>query len=142
MIVPDVNLLVYAYNSDAPEHERARSWWERSMSGKQEVGLAWLVLVAYIRLATNRAVLMNPLTVSEAVGHIRSWLARSQVSIVQPGPRHLDLFEQLSTAAGHSGRMVTDTHIAALAIEHQAEVHSNDIDFSRFPGLRWVNPLR
>src|SRR6185436_20593358 len=84
----------------------------------------------------------DPLSTDEAIGHIRSWLERPQVQILQPGSRHLELLESLMRASGVSGSLTTDVHLAALAIEHQAEVHSNDTDFSRFPGLRWSNPLR
>ena len=76
MIVPDINLLVYAYNSDAPDHERARTWWEASLSAPQPVGLAWAVMLGYLRLMTSRSVLIDPFLPAEAIGHIRSWLAR------------------------------------------------------------------
>ncbi len=76
-----------------------------------------------------------------ALGHVRVWLARPQVEIASPGARHLDLLEGLAEAAGAIGNLATDLHLAALAIEHQAELHSNDADFGRFPGLRWRNPL-
>lgn len=106
------------------------------------VGLPWAVLLGYLRLMTSRGVLQNPLSADEALGHIRSWLERPQVQILQPGVRHLDLVESLMKASGAAGSLTTDVHLAALAIEHQAELHSNDADFSRFPGLRWSNPLR
>jgi len=142
LILPDINLLVYAYNSDAPDHARARAWWEASLSGMRPVGLAWIVMLGYLRLMTSRSLLIDPFAPSDAVGHVRSWLARPQALILSPGTRHLDLFEGLMQAAGASGQLTTDVHLAALAIEHQAELCSNDTDFARFPGLRWSNPLR
>jgi toxin-antitoxin system PIN domain toxin len=142
MILPDINLLVYAYNSDAPGHRRAKAWWEACLSGDQPVGLPWAVVLGYLRLMTSRSVLVDPFAPQEALGHIRSWLERSQVQILQPGPRHLELLESLMMGLQVSGSLTTDTHLAALAIEHQAELHSNDGDFSRFPGLRWSNPLQ
>ncbi len=141
MILPDINLLVYAYNSDAPHHDTARTWWEATLSGSRQVGLPWVVMLGYLRLMTSRSVLLDPFPSAEAIGHIRAWLARPQVVVVSPGSRHLDLLEALMTSAGASGRLTTDVHIAALAIEHQAELCSNDTDFARFPGLRWSDPL-
>ncbi len=142
MILPDINLLVYAYNSDAPEHGKARAWWESCLSSEgSSVGLPWVVLLGYLRLMTGRNVLLDPFTPQEAITHIQSWLERPQTQILQPGPRHLDLLDQLMRAGNASGTLTTDVHLAALAIEHQAELHSNDSDFSRFPGLRWLNPL-
>ncbi len=142
MIVPDINLLIYAYNSDAPMHRKARSWWENHLSTPQMIGLPWVVLLGYLRLTTSRSVLQEPFTVEEAVSHIRSWLDRPQAQVLRPGPRHLDLLDGLLQSASASGKLTTDAHLAALAIEYQAELHSNDSDFSRFPGLRWFNPLR
>lgn len=141
MLIPDVNLLVYAYNSDAPDHRAARAWWERSLSSLTPVGLPWLVLLGFLRVMTSRRILAVPLHSGEALGHIRSWLAQPQAHLIEPGPRHLDLLESLAAAARITGELTTDLHLAALAIEHQAELHSNDSDFGRFPGLRWVNPI-
>jgi hypothetical protein len=90
---------------------------------------------------TNRRALLLPILPAVAVGHVRSWLERPQVEIVNPGSRHLDLLDGLASAIGAVGNLATDLHLAALAIEHQAELHSNDADFARFPGLRWRNPL-
>lgn len=142
MIIPDVNLLIYAYNPEAPDHERAREWWEASLSATRPVGLPWAVMLGYLRLMTSRSIRIDPLLPAQAIGNIRSWLERPQVVVLNPGARHLDLVEQLMDAAGASGQLTTDVHLAALAIEHQAEVFSNDSDFSRFPGLRWTDPLR
>ena len=141
MIVPDINLLVYAYNSDAPDHGPARSWWEECMSETRPVGLPWAVMLGYLRLMTGRNVLVHPFPPEEALAHLRSWLERPHAEVLHPGPRHLDLLDNLSAEAGAAGRLTTDLHLAALAIEHQAELHSNDADFARFSGLRWVNPL-
>jgi toxin-antitoxin system PIN domain toxin len=141
VILPDLNLLVYAYNSDAPGHRRAKDWWESCLSETRPVGLPWAVILGYLRLTTSRRVLVDPFTTQEALGHIRSWLERPQVQVLQPGPRHLDLLDSLMQDAQASGDLTTDVHLAALAIEHQAELNTNDGDFSRFPGLRWTNPL-
>jgi toxin-antitoxin system PIN domain toxin len=141
VIVPDINLLVFAYNSDAPHHDAARAWWESCLSEGGMVGIPWIVSLGFVRLMTGRAVLTDPMQPAEALQHVRSWLIRPQVRELTPGPRHLEILTEIMTAAGASGRLTTDAHLAALAIEIQAELHSIDADFSRFPGLRWKNPL-
>ena len=141
MIVPDLNLLVYTYNADAPQHAAARRWWEACLSGPTSVGLAWAVMMGYVRVMTSRAVLVEPISPADAVADVRTWLEQPQVQILVPGPRHLDIFASLTESTGTAGRMTTDLHLAALAIENQADLHSNDTDFGRFPGLRWRNPL-
>jgi hypothetical protein len=141
MIIPDINLLVYAYNTDAPHHDHAKSWWENTLSGTQPVGLPWVVCLGFVRLMTSRAVLISPMSAAEALQHVRSWIATPQADILQPGPRHLDILDSFATAGVLVSSVLTDAHIAALAIEYQAEVHSNDNDFSRFAGLRWRDPL-
>ncbi|MGH8494722.1 MAG: type II toxin-antitoxin system VapC family toxin [Gammaproteobacteria bacterium] len=141
MIVPDVNLLIYAYNRDAPHHAEARAWWEDLLSSDEPVGLTWATTLGYIRLMTHRAVLITPLPTERAITHVRSWHMRPNVSVLEPGPRHLDLLGRMLDAIGTAGRLTTDAHLAALAIEHQCELCSNDADFARFPGLRWRNPL-
>ena len=138
---PCLDLLVYAYNSDAPDHAAARSWWETVLSDTRPVALPWAVSLGFLRPMTSRAVLVDPLTAPEAIDHIRSWLARPQVRVLQPGPGHLDLLDELAQQAGKAGALTTEIHLAALAIEHGVELHSNDSDFDRFPGLRWTNPL-
>lgn len=140
MILPDINLLVYAYSEDAPSHAAARSWWEQLLSGTEPVGVAWAVSLGFVRLMSSRRVLASPMLPSEALGCVRDWMARGNVSVVVPGPRHLDLLDGLLDGPVHSS-LVTDAHLAALAIENQGELHTNDSDFSRFSGLRWRNPL-
>lgn len=141
MIIPDINLLAYAYITDAPHHETARAWWEGCLSESRPVGIPWVVSLGFVRIMTSRVVLQNPMAPGDALTHVRSWLERPQAHPLVPGPRHLEILTDLMLAAGASGRLTTDAHLAALAVETQAELHSNDADFSRFPGLRWVNPL-
>lgn len=140
MILPDINLLVYAYNEDAPFHDAAKTWWEQCLSDTKPVGLAWVVALGFVRIMSNRRVLARPMPASEAVDHCRGWFLEPNTRIVLPGPTHLDILTDL--VAGPIGpNLVTDAHLAALAIEHQAELLSNDTDFGRFPGLAWRNPL-
>jgi len=141
MMVPDVNLLVYAYNADAPDHVCAKAWWESALNDGPPVGLAWAVMCGFIRLMTHARVVVKPLSPSECVSHVRAWLACPGVEILLPGARHLDILGRLLGESGVAGALTTDAHLAALAIEHQAELHSNDSDFGRFSGLRWVDPL-
>lgn len=141
MIIPDVNLLVYAHNRAAREHASARAWWEDLIEREQPVGLPWAVMLGFVRLVTHPAVLVTPLAPGDALTYVRGWLNQSNIRIVEPGPRHLDLLGEIFRATGVAGSLTTDTHLAALAIEHQAELHSNDADFARFSGLRWRNPL-
>jgi toxin-antitoxin system PIN domain toxin len=141
VIVPDINLLVYVYNRDAPHHDEARRWWEHCLSSQLTVGIPWVVVLGFVRIMTSRVVLMDPMEPGDALAHVQSWLERPQARAVVPGPRHLQIMSGIMQAARASGRLTTDAHLAAIAIENQAELHSNDADFSRFPGLRWVNPL-
>jgi toxin-antitoxin system PIN domain toxin len=142
MVIPDVNLLLYAHVSGFAEHERARRWWEHLMNDTTPVGLAAPALYGFIMVATNPRILDHPMTVDHAVTQAEKWLSRRQVSFLVPGPRHLEIAFGLLRGLGAAGNLTTDAQLAALAIEHQAEVHSNDADFARFPQLRWVNPLR
>lgn len=142
MIIPDVNLLVYAYNMDAPHHLMAKEWWGALMSGYQDVGIPWVVGLGFLRLMTSAKVMRRPLSAAETLDDIRSWMEREQVRIITPGTRHLDILEGFADRQLLSSALTTDAHIAALAVELGAELHSNDSDFTRFPGLRYHNPLR
>jgi uncharacterized protein len=141
MIVPDVNLLLYAHLAAFPEHTRARRWWESLMNGTREVGIAGPALFGFIRLVSNPRVLDRPLAVDAALERVEEWLARPHVHFVQPGPRHLEIAFALLRHTSAAAQLTTDAQLAALAIERQGEVHSNDTDFGRFPQLRWINPL-
>ena len=142
MILPDVNLLVYAYNTDAPWHQQARRWWETCLDGSQPVAIAWVVALGFVRLMTSRAVMQRPMTMAVALCQVGRWLERPSVLILQPGPRHFAILLSFCEAGVLQSDLLTDAHIAALAIDNQAVLHSNDSDFSRFAGLRWNNPLR
>jgi len=122
-------------------HEPARAWWEDLINREQPVGLPWAVALGFVRLTTHPSVMAAPLHPHDALGRVRGWLDQPGVRILEPGPRHMNLLNELFRATGVGGSLTTDTHLAALAIEHQAELHSNDTDFARFPGLRWRNPL-
>jgi len=141
MILPDLNLILYAHNRGAASHLLARAWWEATLSSARPVGLCWAVMLGFIRLSTQRSVFREPLPVSAACGEVRAWLAQPQVIIVQPGRRHASIVLDFLERLGAAGNLTTDAHLAALAIEHQCELCSTDSDFTRFPGLHLTNPL-
>jgi toxin-antitoxin system PIN domain toxin len=137
----DANLLVYGINEDAPLHERARGWLEGALVGQETVAMTWPVLLAFLRLTTRRAVFPRPLTVEQAIGIVDEWLALPSVVIVHPGQRHWAILREFLTVTGSAGNLTSDAHLAAIAVEHGAELCSTDGDFARFPGLRWRNPI-
>lgn len=141
MIAPDINLLVYAVDEDSPFHTAARVWLEDILSGTENVGFTWIVLLGFLRLTTRSQVLPSPLSVKHALELVALWLAQPPATIIAPGPRHFDLLSNLLTNAGTGGNLTSDAHLAAIAIENGAQVCSTDSDFGRFAGLRWHNPL-
>jgi toxin-antitoxin system PIN domain toxin len=141
MIIPDINLLLYAHVTSFPKHAAARTWWEAALSGNTDVGIVAPVAFGFIRIGTNPRVFDPPMSVDAAITHVESWLARPRVRFLAPGSRHLELAFGLLRALGAAASLTTDAQIAAFALENQAELHSNDTDFARFPGLRWVNPI-
>jgi toxin-antitoxin system PIN domain toxin len=142
VIVPDVNLLLYANFSGFTQHAAALRWWEELLNGQTEVGMAGPAVFGFIRLATNPRVFDKPMAASAAVKLVEGWLAAPAVHFLLPGPRHLEIAFRLLRGLGTAGNLTTDVQLAALAIEYQAELHSNDGDFGRFPQLRWIDPLR
>lgn len=111
------------------------------MQGSISVGLSWVAVLGFIRISTHPRLFDNPLDVVSACSHVRAWLAMPRVALIHPGDRHADILFSLLEAVGSAGNLTTDAHLAALAIEHQAELHSTDADMARFPGLKYVNPL-
>jgi toxin-antitoxin system PIN domain toxin len=137
----DANLLVYATDRRSPRHEAARSWLERQLSGDETVGFSWIVLLAFIRLTTSAYVFERPLSADRALDVVDQWLGQPCVVVVHPGDRHARIVRELLHPLGTAGNLVNDAHLAALAVEHGAELCSCDADFSRFSGVRWKNPL-
>ena len=141
MKLPDVNLLLYAVDEGAVRHGPARAWVEERLSGTETFAFTWVVLLAFIRLTTSPRVFQSPLSTSDALDLVDSWLAQPCVTVVHPTSRHAPVLRDLLEPFGTAGNLTTDAHLAALAIEHGAELCSTDRDFSRFAGLRWANPL-
>jgi uncharacterized protein len=137
----DVNLLLYAYDKDAADHIAAARWIKELFHGPEPIGLPWITLWAFVRISTNPRGLTNPKTAKEAFQIVREWLALPGVVIVQPGPRHAEILERIVIDNRAAGPLTTDAALAALAIEHGATLASADRDFSRFPDLRWLNPI-
>lgn len=141
MILVDANLLLYAYHPASDHHERCRVWLEDMLSGGEPVRLAWATVLAFIRIGTSPRVFESPLTVDEAAAVVSGWLAQPCVAILEPGERHWEILCGLLSAGQVRGSLVMDAHLAALALEHGATLHTNDRDFARFPGLRVASPL-
>lgn len=141
MILLDANILLYAYDEEATQHARARAWLEEALTGPRPVNLAWVAILAFLRISTDRKALFQPLNMHEAATAVDGWLARSQVGILNPGDRHWEILRALLRDGQASSRLVTDAHLAALAVEHGATLCTTDRDFARFPGVRTLNPL-
>lgn len=141
MILVDANLVLYAEDSLSAHHAAAREWWDAQLSGTEPVGLCWPVLTAFIRIGTNPRLHRRPLTLKEAVERVQSWLDQPCVRIVNAGDQHWQIFQKLLRAGNATANLVSDAHLAALAVEHSCVLQSTDADFARFPGLKWKNPV-
>ena len=140
MKLVDLNVLLYAINRDAPRHEMIRSWWEKTLAGDEPVGLAWVVVLGFLRLATNARVFAKPLSSDEAIERVEAWLAHPNLRVVIETEEHWRILKELLAEAGAAGNLTTDAHLASLAISHGATLASCDADFGRFGALRWENP--
>jgi len=142
MTIVDLNVLLYAVNSEAVQHARAREWWEQAVNGEETIGLPWVVLLGFLRLSTNPRVFPRPLTPDAAAAKLDTWLARDNIRVVREKDEHWDALRGLLSGTGTAGNLTIDAHLAALALTHDAVLASSDTDFARFRGLRWENPLR
>ncbi|MEQ1912687.1 MAG: type II toxin-antitoxin system VapC family toxin [Vicinamibacterales bacterium] len=141
MIIPDINVLIYAYDSESPFHEQALTWWQNCLSGTEPVGLVPVVLFGFVRVSTSPRAFRHPMATTEATGHLRSWLGQPIAQMLTPSAQHVEQVVGLLDQIGTAGNLVTDAQIAAVAIEYDATVHTSDTDFVRFPGVRWLNPI-
>ena len=141
MKVIDLNLLLYAVNRDSHRHSDAKTWLQEIMSGEERIALAWTVILGFVRLTTSARVFEHPLSVEQALRIVDAWFSQPSVAPLEPGESHWSLLRELVLDAGSGGNLTTDAHLAALAIEHDAELCSTDADFGRFKRLRWTNPL-
>ena len=141
MILVDANLLLYAYHPRSVQHVASRAWFEAVLSGPELVRFAWITIWAFLRITTSSRAFDHPMSAAEAEAAISSWLAQPAVGILEPGDRHWELLRDLLRDGQTTGPLVMDTVLAALALEHGATLQTTDRDFSRFPGLKWANPL-
>jgi len=141
VIVLDANLLLYAYNSAAPNHARARQFAEDVFSGTEAVGLPWQTVSAFLRIITNRQLIGERLSMEEAPAVVEEWAAQPMVHLLAPGDRHWAFFRRMLVEGKVSGPMTTDAELAALTMENGGVLYTTDRDFARFPGLKWVDPL-
>jgi len=136
----DANLLIYAVDERSQFHTAAAEWLTEVLNGGRRIGLPWMSITAFLRIMTNARATSHPLTAAEATGFVRDWLAVEVVWVPSPGPRHSEIFLGL-VDEGLAGNLISDAHLAAIAIEHGLTLASNDSDFARFEGVRWENPL-
>jgi toxin-antitoxin system PIN domain toxin len=141
MILVDANLLLYAANRAAPEHDAAREWLDAQLSGTARVGLPWPSLLAFVRLVSNPLVVRRPVSIADAWGQAVEWLGSPAAWVPPPTEKHAEIFASLCRPSWMTSRLVPDAHLAALALEHGLTLCSSDGDFARFAGLVWENPL-
>jgi hypothetical protein len=141
VILVDVNILLYASNAEADQHAESREWLDGKVGGTAPVGLPWPTLLAFLRIATNPRAFRRPLTMSTAWEQVSAWLSAEPVWTPEPTERHAAVLGELLALPGVYGNLVSDAHLASLAIQHGLTLCSTDGDFARFPGLVWLNPL-
>jgi toxin-antitoxin system PIN domain toxin len=141
MKVVDLNVLLYAVNADAPQHARARRWWEAALNGEEQIGLTWPVLLGFLRLTTRAGLIPRPLTPRQALETVDAWLSHPLTTVLQPGDDHWAVLRRLLDRAGVAGNLTTDAHLAAVVLEYGATLVTSDADFARFPELETANPL-
>ncbi|HEY7580686.1 MAG TPA: TA system VapC family ribonuclease toxin [Acetobacteraceae bacterium] len=142
MILPDVNVLIHAHNADSAVHQTARSWWAGCLAGTEGIGLAWVTMLGFLRITTNRRALARPLPVREVMAQVQAWLDLPHVHIARPSDNHFARLRAELERLGTAGNLTTDAHLAVLAMERGYVLYSTDTDFARFGSLRWVNPCR
>ena len=141
MILPDLNLLLYAYNPHTPQHGAARGWWEQAMNGDELIGIPLEIAFGFVRIATHPRLGAARVPLIDARQVVEGWMDLPQVRPLVPGAVHFNRVMELMTAAMAAGPVLSDAILAAYAIEHRATLFTNDSDFARFPGLMWQNPL-
>jgi hypothetical protein len=140
MILPDVNVLIYAFRPDSAHHGRCRAWLDEVVRADSAFGLSPLVLSAIVRITTNRQSYPDAETLAEAFAFCNWLLDRPNAVVINPGERHWAIFERLTRETETTGARATDAWFAALAIEHGCEWVTIDRDYARFPGLKWSLP--
>lgn len=142
MILPDVNVLVYAFREDSPDHKQYSAWLDAVVRDNAAFALSELVLSGFVRVVTHPRVFVDPTPIGEALSFADALRAQPHAVLVQPGPRHWEIFSTIVSASSAKGNLIPDAYLAALAIESGCEWISTDGDFARFPGLRWRHPMK
>ncbi len=140
VFVLDVNVLVYASNEAAPQHQVANEWLDSKLSEREPVGFPWVTTIGYLRIVTHPNLLPAPSSVDDALDQINDWLGATPAMVPAPTASHHDTLARLLRAAGRAGNLTTDAHLAAIAIDHRATMVTFDGDFAQFKGLRWTRP--
>jgi toxin-antitoxin system PIN domain toxin len=138
--IVDANVLLYAVNEDAPNHDRARRWLDASLSGNATVGFSWIAILAFVRLSTKAGLFPHPMPIADALQQVEEWTSQPSSVLVEPTSRHLGIVAGLLGQFGTGGNLVNDAHLGALSIEHHGAVVSFDNDFGRFAGVTWRLP--
>jgi toxin-antitoxin system PIN domain toxin len=141
VIVLDANILLYAYDSDSDQHAKARAWVEQTFSGASPVGLPWQTVTAFVRIVTNPRLSGKRFTPADVIEIVDQWVNQPNLRLLAPGDHHWSFLRQMIMDGQARGPLVTDAQLAAITIEYGGVLHTTDRDFSRFPGLRWKNPL-
>lgn len=142
MILPDANLILYAFIKDFPQHQKSKAWLERTINDEKTIGLAWQVITAFIRIGTNPKIFKTPMTIKQVEDRIGLLQSYSNVIVIAPSEKHWQIFLKLLKDTNATGDLVMDAHLAALAIEHNARIATTDSDFKIFPDLKFFNPLK
>jgi len=141
MILLDANLLIYAYHQASPFHTSSRAWFEAALEQGEGIAIAWMTILAFLRITTNRHLFARAFSMAEAERIVAEWMRHPAITTLTTSERHWEIFSRMLLAGQAGSELVSDAHLAALAIEHGAIVCTTDRDFARFPGLRWQNPL-
>jgi uncharacterized protein len=141
MILLDVNILLYAHSESSPRHRQAREWIEKVMAEREEIGLPWSTIHGFLRVVTNPAAYTRPRDLASACQVIDDYLVHSNVSTIEPAPDYWKLFRRVLTESQAGHRLLPDAHLASLALQHNAAICTNDKDFTRFRGVRVINPV-
>jgi uncharacterized protein len=141
VILLDANILIYAYSATSPFHGAAAEWLENVIGKGEQVGLSWSVIGAFLRITTHPRPLKEVASIATACATIDELLSYSNVVAIEPTASHWNIFKKILIQSQVSRNLVSDADLAALAIEHGAAICTNDKDFTRFAGLKIINPL-
>jgi len=142
MLLPDVNVLIYAHRAESPEHDRYAAWLRSLAQGHEPFAMSGLVLSGVLRVVTHPKIFRTPTPLETAIAFVDAIQRRPNCLMLAPGPRHWSIFASLCRDAQATGKLVADAYHAALAIEHGCQLVTTDGDFGRFKGLRFKHPLR